>query len=91
MLYSSALTGLGDTRTPFYANTAIYWVIGGPLSYYLAFHTPLALTGLWMGRTVAAVLTGAVMAVAWRVRIRQAEGGRTARAPFTLLNPVQVE
>ena len=90
VLCSAALTGLGDTRTPFLANTVLYWLVGMPLSYYLAFYTPLSLNGLWAGRGVAAVLTGLVMLVAWRVRIRQAaEPLAQHRAPLALLTPLQ--
>ena len=90
VLFSAALTGVGDTRTPFLANTALYWLIGMPLSYYLAFYTPLSLVGLWMGRGVAAVATGVVMAVAWRVRIRQSTATRRASS-LTLLTPLHAD
>ena len=90
VIFSSALTGLGDTRTPFLANTAIAWVIGMPLSYWLAFHSSLALRGLWIGRGVAAILTGVVMAIVWRTRLRRAEGG-VATDRFTLLQPLHAK
>ena len=92
VLFSAALTGLGDTRTPFLANTALYWIVGMPLSYYLAFYTSLSLTGLWLGRGVAAILTGLVMALAWRIRLRQASGvAAQSRTPLTLLTPLRME
>ncbi|RRA48716.1 MATE family efflux transporter [Acidipila sp. EB88] len=90
VLFSAALTGLGDTRTPFLANTVLYWVVGMPLSYFLAFHTSFALKGLWLGRGVAAVLTGAVMALVWQQRIRHATGDRQASG-LTLLRPMHAE
>ena len=92
VLFSAALTGLGDTRTPFLANTALYWLVGMPLSYYLAFYTPLSLNGLWLGRGVAAVLTGIAMAVAWSYRLQQASGTTAqSRAHLTLLTPLRME
>ena len=92
VLFSAALTGLGDTRTPFLANTACYWILGMPLSYYLAFYTPMSLNGLWVGRGVAAILTGAAMAFAWRVRLRQVSGLSAQRpTPVTLLRPLRVK
>ena len=92
VLFSAALTGLGDTRTPFLANTALYWILGMPLSYYLAFYTPMSLNGLWVGRGVAAILTGTAMAFAWRVRLRQVSGLSAKRlAPLTLLRPIRVK
>ena len=60
VILGSALTGLGDTRTPFILNTVIYWLLGAPLGWYLAFHSSLSLRGLWLGRAAAAVLTGLV-------------------------------
>lgn len=77
VILSYALIGLGDTRTPLLANTAVYWTIGVPLSYGLAFHGGMALTGLWLGRTIAAVMTGLTMLLVWRSRLRGAEGTRS--------------
>ncbi len=88
VIFCSALTGLGDTRTPFLVNTAVYWLIGAPLGWYLAFHSALSLQGLWIGRAVAAILTGVLMAMVWRVRLQRLEGGRRASS-FSLLQPIQ--
>ena len=90
VLFSAALTGVGDTRTPFLANTAFYWLLGMPLSYVLAFYTPLSLAGLWLGRAVAAIATALAMAIAWRVRIRQSTAARRV-SPLTLLTPLHVD
>ena len=90
VLFSAALTGVGDTRTPFLANTAIYWLLGMPLSYILAFYTPLSLAGLWIGRGLAAILTGLAMAIAWRVRIRQSVQSRRT-SPLTLLTALHAD
>ena len=90
VIFCQALTGLGDTRTPLIANTAVYWIIGMPLSYWLAFDTGLALRGLWIGRAVAAVATGSVMALAWRARLRQAQDG-TETGQLTLLQPLHAK
>ncbi len=76
VLFCAALIGLGDTRTPLIANTAVYWAIGVPLSYWLGFHSDLALAGLWMGRMFAALVTGATLGLVWRARLRRIEGGR---------------
>jgi MATE family multidrug resistance protein len=88
VIYASALAGLGDTRTPFIVNTLIYWAAGAPLGWYLAFHSSLALTGLWIGRAVAAIATGVIMAFAWRTRIQHFKKGRRISI-FTLLRPLQ--
>ncbi len=90
VIYCSALVALGDTRTPLIANTAIYWVIGMPLSYWLAFRTDLALSGLWIGRAVAALTTALIMAIAWRARLRRAEGGRQTDQ-LSILQPMHAK
>lgn len=90
VIFCSALIGLGDTRTPLIANTGIYWVIGVPLSYWLAFQTDLALRGLWIGRAVAAVVTALIMALAWRLRLRRAEGSRRADQ-LTIFQPMHAK
>lgn len=90
VIFCSALTGLGDTRTPLIANTAVYWVIGMPLSYWLAFHSGLALRGLWIGRASAAITTALIMALAWHIRLRRAEGG-TRADQLTILQPAHAK
>lgn len=89
LLFSAALTGLGDTRTPFFANTVISWVLGAPMAYYLAFYTRFSLSGLWLGRAAAAILAGVVMALIWQNRMRQAEYGGRQSSAFTLLLPLK--
>ena len=69
VILGSALTGLGDSKTPFVVNTLIYWLIGAPVGWYLAFHSSLSLRGLWLGRAAAAILTAGVMAMLWQRRL----------------------
>ena len=72
VIYASALTGLGDTRSPFIINTFWYWALGMPLSYWLTFHHGMAVEGLWLGRAVAAIGSGATLAYLWHMRMRSA-------------------
>ncbi len=77
VLLSSALTGLGDTRTPFMVSLLWNWGVAMPLAYALTFHFGLGLTGLWLGRAAGSVGTGLHLAVAWRLRLRRlSEGSR---------------
>ena len=76
VLLSSAMTGLGDTRTPMLISLIWNWGIGAPLAYALAFRFGFALHGLWIGRAVASVGTGITILVLWRVRML-----REVRAP----------
>ena len=89
VIFYAALLGLGDTRTSLIINTVVYWLVGAPLSYGLAFHSGLALRGLWMGRCVAAIATGVAMAVVWRMRLRRVEGRRGER--LSLLQPMHAK
>ncbi len=71
VLLASALTGLGDTRTPMMVSLLWNWGIGMPLGYILAFHHAFALRGLWIGRGTASLGTGLTLLVWWRVRLHQ--------------------
>ncbi|MCA9554795.1 MAG: MATE family efflux transporter [Myxococcales bacterium] len=44
---AGALRGAGDTRWPFYANTAAHWLLGFPLALYLGFEAGLGVAGFW--------------------------------------------
>ena len=71
VIFSSAMTALGDTRTPLVINTIWYWLAAMPLSYWLAFNQGMALRGLWIGRAVGAL--GAVVTITflWYRRMQQ--------------------
>jgi multidrug resistance protein, MATE family len=44
-----ALRGLQDVKIPMYITFIAYWVIGFPVSYYLALKTELKAIGVWIG------------------------------------------
>jgi MATE family multidrug resistance protein len=44
-----ALRGLQDVNIPTTLIFISYWLIGFPVSYYLAFYTPFKATGIWIG------------------------------------------
>lgn len=44
-----ALRGLQDVNIPTTLIFISYWIIGFPVSYYLAFYTSLEATGIWIG------------------------------------------
>lgn len=88
VIYASALTGLGDTRTPLWISVLCDWVLGMPVAYVLAFPMGYGVLGLWMGRALASVLSGLLLTAMWRSRMRAEE--RSASMPsFTLLTPVR--
>jgi MATE family multidrug resistance protein len=69
------LRGLGDTRAPMLICLLGYWVLGIPLSAYLAFVANLGPTGLWWGL----VLGLGVVAVLLLARVRDRLSGRQRR------------
>ena len=80
VILESAMTGLGDTRTPMIMTLFWNWGVGVPLGYVLAFHLGYSLKGLWIGRAVGSVGAGITAAIVWRVRMRQlASGARPAQ------------
>ena len=44
-----ALRGLQDVKVPMYLTFVAYWLIGFPVSYYLALYTELKAIGVWIG------------------------------------------
>jgi MATE family multidrug resistance protein len=65
-----ALRGTGDTRTPMWSHLVADWLIGLPVGYYLCFHTGSGAAGLWVGLSLAMILAGIVLLIAWRRRAR---------------------
>ena len=88
VVQASALTGLGDTRTPMWVSVICNWGFGMPVAYILAFPLGYGAVGLWMGRAVASVSSGLLLTVLWHQRMRsQATSG--ARS-VSLLTPLRV-
>lgn len=69
---AGVLRGLGDTQVPLVAMLAGYWLIGVPVSVYLAFHTELGSVGLWWG--FVAGLASVSLFLLIRVRVMFARG-----------------
>ncbi|GGF12892.1 MATE family efflux transporter [Flavobacterium limi] len=44
-----ALRGLQDVKIPMYITFVAYWIIGFPVSYYLAEYTTMKAAGVWIG------------------------------------------
>ncbi len=70
VMLASALTGIGDTRTPLVVSLIWNWAIGMPLSFALGFHYGMALKGLWIGRAVSSVGAAVTMTILWRSKVR---------------------
>ncbi|KUJ61620.1 MATE family efflux transporter [Flavobacteriaceae bacterium CRH] len=54
-----ALRGLQDVKIPMYITFVAYWVIGFPISYYLAEYTEWKAQGVWIG-LLAGLTTAAI-------------------------------
>jgi len=63
---TGALRGAGDTRTPMICHFLAYWIIGLPFGAWLCFRRSWGAIGLWIGLSVALVLIGIVLLLAWR-------------------------
>jgi len=74
---SGVLRGIGDTLAPMVVNLIGFWMIGLPVSIYLAFPGGLGPLGLWWG--MAAGLAAVALFLLIRVRIRF--GGDLTRIP----------
>jgi len=55
-----ALRGLQDVKIPTWITFVAYWLIGFPTCYYLALHTELKSTGIWIG-LLAGLTASAIM------------------------------
>jgi MATE family multidrug resistance protein len=68
---TGALRGAGDTRTPMLCHFTAYWVIGLPLGAWLCFRRHWGAFGLWAGLSLALILIGIVLLLAWRRTVRR--------------------
>ena len=66
---TGALRGAGDTRTPMICHLLAYWLVGLPLGYFLCFSRGWGAAGLWAGLSLAVILIGVVLSLAWRRRV----------------------
>ena len=88
VVLASSLTGLGDTRTPMWVSVICNWGLGMPAAYVLAFHMGYGAVGLWLGRAVASVTSGLLLAALWHQRMRsKASSGNQF---VSLLTPLSV-
>jgi MATE family multidrug resistance protein len=87
VIVASSMTGIGDTRTPMWTSIVCNWFIGMPCAYMLAFPLQLGLKGLWIGRAVASLTSGAALTLRWYLRIREGRNSEKTSL-LTLLAPL---
>jgi MATE family multidrug resistance protein len=66
---TGALRGLGDTRTPMFANLVGHWLIALPIAAVAGFALGYGVVGLWVGLCVGLILVGLFLLRAWRRHI----------------------
>lgn len=64
-----ALRGAGDTLSGLITHTCSYWLLGMPLGLFLCFRMGMGVRGLWIGLSVALVITGLVMLLRWSTKV----------------------
>lgn len=67
---AGVLRGLHDTRVPMLFAAAGYWIIGIGVGTFLAFQTPLAGLGIWLGLAVGLAVVACLMVWRWSIRER---------------------
>jgi MATE family multidrug resistance protein len=67
---TGALRGLGDTRTPMFANLVGHWLIALPVAAYIGFSLDYGVVGLWAGLCLGLTLVGVFLVVVWHRHIR---------------------
>ena len=68
---TGALRGAGNTRTPMVCHFIAYWIVGLPLGAWLCFSRGWGAFGLWAGLSLALILIGIVLLLAWRQTARR--------------------
>ena len=71
---TGALRGAGDTRTPMICHFTAYWIIGLPLGAWLCFRRDWGAFGIWSGLSLALILIGIFLILAWRRTVRASAG-----------------
>ena len=64
------LRGIHDARVPMLIAIAGYWLVGAPIGLALAFWTPLAGLGLWIGLAAGLAFVAVFLWVRWRRKER---------------------
>ncbi|MGE0394100.1 MAG: MATE family efflux transporter, partial [Vicinamibacterales bacterium] len=67
---TGVLRGLGDTRTPVFANVVAHWILGLPLGYALCFRWGWGISGLWLGLYTGLTVVGVFLLLVWMGRAR---------------------
>ncbi|HEU4629247.1 MAG TPA: MATE family efflux transporter [Gemmatimonadaceae bacterium] len=67
---AGVLRGAGDTRAPLVLNLLGFWLVGTPVSLYLAFRTSAGPRGLWWGLVAGLAAVAVLLLARMRRRLR---------------------
>jgi MATE family multidrug resistance protein len=81
------LRGMGETRSPMLANLVGYWVLGFPVSLWLAFGLELGPPGLWWGFVVGLGAVGFFLVSRVRVKLAHVPEPVLIDSPIGLPQP----
>jgi len=65
-----ALRGAGDTRSAMLAHLVADWIIGLPVGWFFCFRLGWNVAGLWVGLSLAMILAGILLGIAWARKIQ---------------------
>lgn len=76
------LRGVGDTKTPMFANLLAHWGIGLPIGFVLGFLRGWGVLGIWIGLSTGLIVAGGLLVHVWsrRARTMRVEGVAAASA-----------
>jgi multidrug resistance protein, MATE family len=74
-----ALRGTGDTKTAVLVHLISDWIVGLPVAWYFCFRRGWGAPGLWVGLSLAMILAGIFLLLAWIRRLRRLTGLKASR------------
>jgi MATE family multidrug resistance protein len=84
------LRGIGDLKYPVLINLAAYWGVALPVAFLLGLHTPLGLTGVWLGLYSGLLIASALLYLRFR-RLAHNRGFAGEKQPALFNNVLQLE
>ena len=71
VIFQGLLQGIGDVKIPSLIAIASYWAVGLPLGYWLAFHTSVGYSGVWIGLSVGLTISAILQISRYRYSFKR--------------------